>query len=351
MYYFLLYNETKKKIFLKIKNAKNFYRDNLVNYLTETRDWIIKQVDPIVFTMVQDKNLTCDIIYETNLGLKKNNQEVLHQYIMKILSTLQKSFDDKFANLDKESNILKFFCSIAQEGKCLPDGFMLDFELNRLSYSIYGSLQNVSQDQSKLVIGMIIFVKIIINQYFSQFFNIHRKDIPEPSATQKYSISSLAAYFFHIFCQDYQKTMQIIPGTQENIILSKKTTPFPENYFYWPDYSVNNTEGAIRNFKDGEQDVLVGAPDTEAMQVMYNDEENQDEAADKLEIFLIILHEKIQDYEKKQRKLEMKDKIVLLKNIAVKMKKTYPIYALRIEFNVNKIIEDNELDMEKFVAL
>ena len=130
--------------------------------------------------------------------------------------------------------------------------------------------------------------------------------------------------------------------------MSEKYLAYPEKYYYWPGFNANNIQESNPNFENGEQDVLVGFPDFEAVQVIYDDQGKYNEAADQVEIFLILLFEKIKAFDKNSKKQKILEKVEDLKIIATKMKNLYPTYALRVEFRVNSLIEEYGLDMKKF---
>ena len=133
--------------------------------------------------------------------------------------------------------------------------------------------------------------------------------------------------------------------------MSEKYSAYPEKYYYWPGFNADNIEESAPNFENHEQDVLVGVPSFQDMHVIYDDQDKYHEAADQVEIFLILLFEKIKAFDKNSKKQKILEKVKDLKIVSTKMKNLYPTYALRVEFSVNSLIEEYRLDMKKFVAL
>jgi hypothetical protein len=125
-------------------------------------------------------------------------------------------------------------------------------------------------------------------------------------------------------------------------------SPYEEEYFYWPGFAEADIGKAPGNFTDGEQDVLVGAPNKDDLAMIYDNTDMYDEAADSLEGAVGNLLLWARDYDSKYKLADVLERVNRWKILARSMEKRFPTYALKLEFNINKEIEAHGLKMEKF---
>jgi hypothetical protein len=199
-----------------------------------------------------------------------------------------------------------------------------------------------------MLIGMFVFQKILINSVIFDLFSDEVDTFPNPTEIQKKNVLCLAAYIFHLTVKEYQEICPVIPLSQEKVTMVEPLSPFDEEYFYWPGYAEADIGREPGNFSDGEQDVLVGAPNKDDLAIIYHNTNMYDEAADSLEGAVRNLLLWAKDYDRKYKLADVLEKVNRWKTLARSMEKRFPTYALKLEFNINRVIEAHGLKMEKF---
>ena len=88
---------------------------------------------------------------------------------------------------------------------------------------------------------------------------------------------------FQLTVKEYQEIVTIIPDALGKITMVAPYSPYEEEYFYWPGFTADDIGKVPGNFINGEQDVLVGAPNQNEIGIIYQNTDMFDEAADALE--------------------------------------------------------------------
>jgi hypothetical protein len=146
-YYFVLRTKLQQSVSEKVERSKIFYEDNLDVYVRECEMWLKAALGPLLVKIISNHSLNFDII-DAGVTEKDRNFRDLHQSVLSIAAELRKitifNKDRSFGN-DK---VLLLLSKLSLSGNFLPDKFMLDFELDRVNFSSYGSIVDCSEGNS-----------------------------------------------------------------------------------------------------------------------------------------------------------------------------------------------------------
>jgi len=84
--------------------------------------------------------------------------EIVSKFVLEIINPIYESANES----NFSSEFLTIFASLIQNGSMLFDHFHFPFEINRLEFSQFGSLNNMTKVRSSLILGMMIFVRVLV---------------------------------------------------------------------------------------------------------------------------------------------------------------------------------------------
>jgi hypothetical protein len=143
-YYFVLRTKLQQSVSKKVEKSKIFYKDNLRIYFRECEMWLQAALGPLLGKIISDHSLNFDII-DAGPTEKVRNFRDLHQSVLSIAAELRKiTIFNKDSSFDNDK-VLMLLSQLSLSGNFLPDKFMLDFELDRINFSSYGSMVNCSE--------------------------------------------------------------------------------------------------------------------------------------------------------------------------------------------------------------
>ena len=147
-----------------------------------------------------------------SISAKERNERNLNYVIGVINQKIVNLFQD-MTNYITEDNITKemqdFFRFITSENNFVPYSFYSIFELSRITTS-KGYTQKFNSNQKRMVAGVYIIIKILVNYYLIQYNFIREEDKNKVDEDTKLNLKIVSSIIYHQFLRMVKKVCQVV---------------------------------------------------------------------------------------------------------------------------------------------
>ena len=147
-----------------------------------------------------------------SISAKERNERNLNYVIGVINQKIVNLFQD-MTNYITEDNITKemqdFFRFITSENNFVPYSFYSIFELSRITTS-KGYTQKFNSNQKRMVAGVYIIIKILVNYYLIQYNFIREEDKNKVDEDTKLNLKIISSIIYHQFLRMVKKVCQVV---------------------------------------------------------------------------------------------------------------------------------------------
>lgn len=333
-------------ILIRQKEAKSYFKENYADVLEITTKKIYGLIEPVLTELVSDPGNDLDIVSKTlTSGEKFINLTRLHQFILRILEPILNMvktldvYEDKISQSDKK--MYTFLSKICLENGRFPDHYLHNFEMTRICFKSTGSLTNVKRDQSSLLIGMFLILRVLIVNILINYW-----DLPYHKNAKKVknviNIQVIAACLYHLWIVDIQ---DIIPKYEDNGLdrLDPKLIPKKMKPGSW--LFTKNTDVKFSNKNTlGEKEVIIGVFTKTDLAAWYSNQVRFDEEINLQEDILTTSLETIITFDDFFKMDQVRKKWNIRESIAKKMEKLDPAYSKELMKTVIKNRKQLNLD-------
>lgn len=188
-------------------------------------------------------------------GSKKLSQKDMEgrvqNIIMPKLRALLNAIITKVTSDSFPESLACFIASISENQCTPPDRFLFDFEIKRLNFSYFGTLKNMAELHSKMIIGMFLLIRVFIFQFlvspWNQLCNTDLK-LPKDDLTKK-NLKTIASILYHIVMDIFRGKVPVVANNQRFLPTEMKIRPRPQNL---------KIDGMEEGTKISDEDVLEG---------------------------------------------------------------------------------------------
>ena len=194
-----------------------------------------------------------------SISAKERNERNLNYVIGVINQKIVNLFQD-MTNYITEDNITKemqdFFRFITSENNFVPYSFYSIFELSRITTS-KGYTQKFNSNQKRMVAGVYIIIKILVNYYLIQYNFIREEDKNKVDEDTKLNLKIISSIIYHQFIRMVKKVCQVVQTIDDYKVKRQEQTGISKN---------------IRLFIEKvEKHFIRGDPDTSEESIEYID--------------------------------------------------------------------------------
>ena len=194
--------------------TRTFYEQEYVNIIEEARSIMFEKLQPLIIEINDEENE-----YDFSpKGIEADaNSFKLLDHLNKIIDGLVEL--SKLPENDPfwESNVIKFVSKTSLNWGHMPDYYLHKFEFDRLNFGSTGSIKNMNQTKTQMMVGNFFFLKIIIKSIlFFPDYNFEQEGITgvELSDDCVLKLKQIACYIYHIYLTDivFDEENEIIPN-------------------------------------------------------------------------------------------------------------------------------------------
>lgn len=150
-------------------------------------------------------------------------------------------------------SLSNFIASISENQCTPPDRFLFDFEIRRLGFTHFGTLKNMTELHSKMIIGMFLLVRVLIYQFLVSPWK-ELKDVmigaSKDDPITKNNLKNIASIFYHVVMDLFRGKVPVINNNQVFLTAELKIRPKIER--------LKTEENAEENIKSQDEDVIQG---------------------------------------------------------------------------------------------
>ena len=156
-------------------------------------------------------------------GGKKVSMEEQESRIKNLIMPKMRAMLDATLSATTEAKfplaLSSFIATITENQSAPPERFLLDFEINRLSFTHFGTMKDMTEDHSKMIIGMFVLVRIMIYQFFVMPWTEIRKGVglapPPKDSLAKLNLKTIASILYHSVLDFFKGKVPIQSGNQK----------------------------------------------------------------------------------------------------------------------------------------
>jgi len=117
---------------------------------------------------------------------------------------------------------LKFFTSMSRNQGVLPKNFMFDFEIKRLNFTDHGTLKNMNEMKTKMILGFFIFMRIFL---FKLIFRPWEGNPSLKANNLQFVLNQriIGSIIYYVLIDFYKKNIPPLPNNQESLPPELKT--------------------------------------------------------------------------------------------------------------------------------
>lgn len=251
--------EKRKTTLLKtIVDSFSYFNGNAQDFFSNTLHKEIKlfyrERKSMVITSGEEKGL---------FGSKKISFEEAEDRIKNLIMPKMRALLNTLLNCTSEATFpeqLADFIASVSESKCVPPNhFLFEFEIKRLTFTHYGTLKNMSEFHSKMIIGMFLICRILIYQFFVRPWTELRKgsvmEAPSKDSCVRLNLKTIASILYHSLMDIIRGTVPVVHGNQKFLSPDLKIKPRTTILKTEEAEKAENEEGAK---KYAEEEVIEG---------------------------------------------------------------------------------------------
>lgn len=243
-----------KSIQEKHKNMDEYYNNWIRIIINGFVEMIVSYVKPWIQKVANNPKLNVNFLKEKtskkNQGIMINKIEDLLQDLFIILKRL---FGDSTLETFPQKSFLGF-CSNAFQEKCVPpDQYFTSFVYNRLSFSKSSFLQNQEPRRVKMILGVLLFQRIIVNKCMLRYWRI--LDVKKNLEVYE-NFYAIASCIYYPFVTTIYEVIPLVDPADNIAILNKKVSPKPE------DFAANDNQNIsyLKPLYPGQGEIIWGMP-------------------------------------------------------------------------------------------
>lgn len=201
-------------------NAQDFFAENLFKQIKA----FYLERKSMVLTSGEEKGL---------FGSKKISSDEIEDKVKNLIMPKMRALLNQLIHCTMEGTfpvqLAEFIANISENGCAPPNHFLFEFEIRRLQYTHYGTLKNLTDNHSKMIIGMFLLMRVLIYQFFVKPWTEIRKgsklDPPGKEDQTKLNLKTIASILYHCLMDLYKSKLPVIPGNQNFLPPELKIKP------------------------------------------------------------------------------------------------------------------------------
>jgi hypothetical protein len=147
------------------------------------------------------------------------------------------------------------------QGGVPPTGHLTTFTFNRIELNSFGFLKNTSPSKSKMLIGVLLLLRIAVNQLLLR----HHTHLDVPLLPKAHAnFKAIAACIYYTFIKHFYQTIPLI--AQDSNILTINNRPLPRIRPFVAEDGMDASK--IPSILIGEDDIIYGMPSIREMSVL-----------------------------------------------------------------------------------
>jgi len=214
----IVYNEKKRNSDILRDNLDQNIKEKIVPTYEALKSYIIKVAGKEITALLLNKQFNLVFVRTKILPEKKLDKDI---------TTFKEQFEVIFKNITNNMSslskpVIRFLSTLSENGSVLPSNYFSEFELNRLEFGSLGTLRKMDPEKSKLIIGGITLVRVLIHMIIMQPWNTFNMSHDKFNIEKLLNIGSV---LYNVVMELFKVTTPLIENSQKSVPFTIKVSP------------------------------------------------------------------------------------------------------------------------------
>eukprot|EP01017_Pseudomicrothorax_dubius_P006554 TRINITY_DN11899_c0_g1_i1.p1 TRINITY_DN11899_c0_g1~~TRINITY_DN11899_c0_g1_i1.p1 ORF type:complete len:491 (+),score=121.50 TRINITY_DN11899_c0_g1_i1:341-1813(+) len=283
-----LFSEVRKKMAKKRESISSVFSTMLNDVRAQTLDFLSSMLAEPLRKINEEKSQMCVVSgLEKGLfgpkALSNSELETRCRLIKERLGSLLSTLCDRIKAEDCPPQLLSLLTTLTSNQSYLPQGFLFDFEIQRLAFTHYGTLKLMNGSRVKMMICFYVVVRLLLHQIVLHPWDLRPK--MTVTDTMRRNVKTIGSVLLHVVVELFRTTAPMVPNNQVHLPMSLKLKPRGEP-LKAERQPVDPEEFYVRPKKTDVDDIISGAYTREQLSPFFDRSVYSDHIRALLEHFL-----------------------------------------------------------------